>query len=740
MYHRRLRLLAGILGVIMVALLAQAVRLTVVQGERHRATAESRLTQRQWLPTWRGDIVDRSGLVLARDEPRWEVAVSWDAITGQWAEDKAASVARQDLGSAVWQAASPEIRTAAIAARRPPFDDVLEGLWSDVARAAELDRAELDGELNDIRGRVQHMAAVVWDQQRRRHEARFGVDAGPAFVQRPIREQAAAHVIVPDLPDGPAASLEALAAEYPELLSLRYSRHRANPQAGAVVAVDRSTLPGPLRGSGDRAVAVDHTCGQLIGSTRSDVWEEDLARRPFRDEHTGDVDRGGYRPGDVVGGRGIERAHEDTLRGRVGEVIHDRDLGVRKRVEPKPGGKVQLTIDAPLQARIEAALDPSICLTRVQPWHSNPAVAEGTQLPASVVVLDIDTGEILAMASTPNGSDDLAEAEKAALQPWLIRGAQVAAPPGSIVKPLVLAAAVTEGVIGVGDELECRGHHFKDQSGMARCWIYRPRYGLATHGRLGAVEAIARSCNCWFYELGERLGLARLSDWLGRLGLGEPLDIGLTPPWAETPVEVRGTRPSDEDIAELRRKGEATFESVMLGIGQGRTAWTPLHAADAYATLARHGRRIPPTLVKGHRATGTPAGRPLSPAGVAAALEGLEDVVSERWGTGHHLPLPTGAEPIFRVEGVRIAAKTGTAQSPPWQRDVNGDGQVEQGERLAGVEHAWVVFLVGPEGGDFRYAVAVLVEYGGSGGRAAGPIADQVVRALKDTGLLEPSP
>jgi penicillin-binding protein 2 len=740
MYHRRLRLLAGILGVIMVALLVQAVRLTVLQGAAHRATAEARLTRRQWLPTWRGDIVDRAGRVLAQDQPRWEVAVSWDAITGQWAEDKATSQARRDLGSAVWQAASPEVRAAAIAARRGPYDEILERLWQEVGAAGGLDQDELDGTLNAIRSRVQHMAAVVWDQQRRRHEARFGAGEGPAFVPRPIREQAGAHVIVPDLRDGPAASLEIWTADYPELLSLRYARHRAHPQAEAVVEVDLSTLPGPLQGDGVRAVRVDRPGGQLVGKVRSEVWEEDRARRPFRDAGTGEVDRGGYRTDDIVGSSGVERSQEDVLRGDVGEVLHDHDLGVRDRVAPKPGRPVHLTIDTDLQARLEAVLDPSIGLTRVQSWHENAAVAEGTQLPASVVVLEIETGEIVAMASTPTAAGDLPASERAALQPWLVRGAQVVAPPGSIVKPLVLAAAVTEGVVAVEDELVCRGHHFEDQPGMARCWIYRPRYGLATHGRLGAVEALARSCNCWFYELGERMGLARLSDWLGRFGLGEPLDIGLTPSWSDQPVEVRGTRPREEEVADLRRSGEATFESVMLGIGQGRTAWTPLHAADAYATLARHGRCVPPTLVRGHRGAATHQGRPLSPAGVAAALEGLEDVVSESWGTGHHLSLPTGRAPIFGQEGVRIAAKTGTAQAPPWHRDVDGDGMVQPGERLGGVEHAWVVLLVGPEGGDFRYAVAVLVEYGGSGGRAAGPIADQVVRALKETGLLEQSP
>jgi penicillin-binding protein 2 len=127
---------------------------------------------------------------------------------------------------------------------------------------------------------------------------------------------------------------------------------------------------------------------------------------------------------------------------------------------------------------------------------------------------------------------------------------------------------------------------------------------------------------------------------------------------------------------------------------------------------------------------------------VALTLRGLEDVVSQSYGTANHLRLPSGREPIFRLEGVRIAAKTGTAQAPPWRRDANGDGVLADGERTSGLDHAWVVALVGADGGAdggvYRYAIAVLVEYGGSGGRVAGPIADQVVRAVQDTGLLEP--
>ena len=738
MYHRRLRLIAAAVCVVTLALLVQAIRLTLVQGVGHREVAESRLQQRTWLPTWRGAILDRDGTVLVRDEPRWEVRVAFDAITGQWAEDRALRAARRALGREAWSMASPEVRARAIVAARPPWDAILEQLWAEVTAAAHVSREELDLELNDIRGRVQRMAAVVWEQQRRRHEARFGLDGGPDFVPRPIREQAQSHVIVPDLLDAPASGLEAFAAEYPDLVYLSYSRVRGRPEGSHRVDIDLQTLPGPLRRAEIRSVPLPLVADALVGRVRDEVWEEDVARRPFENKASGTIDRGGYRPDDVVGARGVERAFEDHLRGEVGLVVRDRDQGEQRREQPIGGEDVTLTIDASLQARIEAILDPSIGLTRVQAYHANDALPIGTTLPASVVVLEIDSGEILAMASTPAplALSELGSAEVAALQPWLLRAVQVAAPPGSIVKPLVLAAALSEGVIEADSVLTCNGHHFENSPDIARCWIYRPKYGMATHGPLGAVEAVARSCNSWFYELGDRLGARRLADWLGAFGLGEPLDIGLSPEWADAPVEAPGSRPSIEDIEVLERDGEATFESIMLAIGQGRSAWTPLHAADAYATLARNGRRVPPTIVKGYVPSRHPAGRPVSPSVAALAIEGLEDVVTESWGTANHLNLPTGREPVFRVEDVRIAAKTGTAQAPPWKRDVDGNGSIEKGERVTGLDHSWVVGLVGETGGPWRYALAVLVEYGGSGGRVAGPIADQVIRAMQAEGLL----
>jgi penicillin-binding protein 2 len=182
---------------------------------------------------------------------------------------------------------------------------------------------------------------------------------------------------------------------------------------------------------------------------------------------------------------------------------------------------------------------------------------------------------------------------------------------------------------------------------------------------------------------------------------------------------------------------------VSLGIGQGEIAWTPVHAANAYAMLARGGAVRDATLVADDALRTRSARRAdvaVDPAAVGEALAGLRDAVSEPYGTGHHVAHEDGAwEPVFNAEGVTIFGKTGTAEAPPLRlADTNGDGRIDGAdEGIRDLDHAWFVGLVGAEGERRpRYAIAVVVEYGGSGGRTAGPVANQIVRALQAEGYL----
>jgi cell division protein FtsI/penicillin-binding protein 2 len=204
------------------------------------------------------------------------------------------------------------------------------------------------------------------------------------------------------------------------------------------------------------------------------------------------------------------------------------DTGSEERVEPVPGGDVTLAIDAALQARVQAAIDPRVGLTRVQQWHAGwrdgqarkGPLPVGEPLAAAAVVIDIASGDVLAMASTPTPAmaGEMAESARVRRDPFIDRAAGGIYPPGSILKPIVYLAAVKEGVCREDEAFACNGHYFPGQPEVARCWIYRPQYGMATHsqklgGPLGIEQSLARSCNITFYTLAARLGSRRMTAW-----------------------------------------------------------------------------------------------------------------------------------------------------------------------------------------------------------------------------------
>lgn len=738
MFQRRVLVLAACAMIVNILLLFQLLRLAIFEGEQHRGVAEARLKQQDWLPTWRGAILDRQGRELAIDEPAYDVAFAYEAITGSWAEQRAVKAARDSVGRTRWNSLGPEQRESLINLHLETTMGKLDAFWDDVASASGKDAEVLEAARNDVLARVQHMAAVVWEQQRFRHEARFSEEGGgPAFRARPIAEQEAFHVLLPAVTDEEAIVFKSLELERPELIQVRHARKRAYPHERRRVVLDRSMMPRGLQSWQPLTVNVEGVGDHLIGRVRRPVWEEDVLGRPFRDPTTGQVDRGGYLLDDEVGASGAESGWERHLRGIRGSLASRRDVDEEIREAPQPGKDLQLTIDIMLQGRIESVLSPVTGMLAVQPWHGNEGLDDGRELNASVVVLEIETGEILAMVSSPNQAslDSMTGLEQQVRMPWMNRAVEGVYPPGSIIKPLVLAAAVTGQVHDLAGDITCKGHHFPGQSGIARCWIYRAKNGYATHGSLQAEEALARSCNCFFYALGDQLGLDELAQWLRYFGVGRVLDTGLAAQGADGP-EAAGSLPGPEEISRLHRDGESRFESVMLAIGQGRVTWTPLHAANSYAIIARQGRRLPPTIVKGFRSTPPGPDITLDPEVVQAILTGLEDAVTERHGTGSRIRYGTGDfESIFNVDPIRVWGKTGTAQSPPLRSDVDGNGQLEPGEQIEGLHHAW---FVGYAGTDVpRYAIAVLVEHGGSGGRAAGPIANQVVHGLLEEGYFD---
>lgn len=797
-FIRRLLLVLGAVGIGLITLAAQSARLTIVEGERLLSEAEAKLVRETWTPTVRGRIRDRMGRVLAFDRPSFDIAVDYDVITGEWAERQAAAWARRSADD--WSQLDNSQRSALVESLVPAFRDREDRTWALIAQATGMNRTEVDARRLRVRDEVRRLAERVRSIRKERElydyagtlgYTRAELDRRAQQLDRPdlmndadrlryilaeeitveveddiedsvnqaLREEVIAHVIEPAVPDDVGFMLRRAEAErdpqfdrlpmYPGLRVLD-SGDRAYPLDTIDIEIDRSLYPAPLRRDRPQTVTVKGVARHVLGSVRRGIYREDVDRRADAIEGDPELaaratatvgeprDRGRYFAGDIVGSAGIEQTLEDRLRGLRGLRIERLDDANPVVLEPAPGQDLTLTLDIMLQARIQALLEPAAGLTSVQPWHDNSELVEptdplssllmpaGTAMDAAAVVIDIESGDLLALVSTPtlarDGSDLPVNEAKRRYElelhrPHINRAIAFPIPPGSIAKALVLCSAHHAGVLETGERISCTGHLYPDRPDMLRCWIFKHYNGVTHDMDLGhapdAAEALKVSCNVFFYTLGKRLGAEGIAAAYRAFGVGE--DLGLPLPAVDGWL---GPSNRPEAISE----GDA----IQMGIGQGTVAWTPVHAADSFATIARGGLRITPRLLADQTPEATDL--ELDPAVVEAALRGLDLAVNDPRGTAHSIEYNHETRErfdIFDVPGVKVWGKTGTATAPP----LVIDGQV-----VRRGDHSWFVLLCGRERP--QYAVAVVVEYGGSGGRVSGPIANQIVNALVAEGYL----
>lgn len=543
------------------------------------------------------------------------------------------------------------------------------------------------------------------------------------------------------------------------------SGDRAYPFDLYTVTLDRGTFPGPLRTEVPLEVTVNGVACHLIGRLRSEVHKEDPEHRSKRIAEDPDfalrvqapdrdggpsTDRGSYQAGDVLGDSGVEGSCEDDLRGLRGLSTLHVDTGKSEGLPPEPGRDVRLTIDAVLEARVQAAMSPEAGLAVVQPWQGSQGNDEtvapmppGTPLNGAAVVIDCASGEILALVSTPGFTRQQLRDDPGVLfndevnYPLINKAISRPYPPGSIAKAMVLCGAVAHGDYAIGERIACTGHLFPNKKDSFRCWVYREHYGFATHSaRLGhdpdAAEALMVSCNIFYFTLGRRLGSEGIFDTYMKFGLGDRWNLGVG---SEYPGKLGSTNPDPKGAAYLPQ-AVSLDEATMMGIGQGPVAWTPLHAADAYATLARGGVRIQPHLIIDPSRPPKRTETGFDPRAISVALEGLRRSVNEHDGTGNHLLFDQRSEPIFNAPGVDVWGKTGTAQTSPTVVDPDGPEGPEPKRVVRDGDHSWFVVLVGPKGGSPKYSIAVMMEYAGSGGKVSGPIVNQIIHALVAEGYL----
>jgi len=429
------------------------------------------------------------------------------------------------------------------------------------------------------------------------------------------------------------------------------------------------------------------------------------------------IDLAEYAGNSTIGKIGIEAAYEDALRGRNGSreiLVNARGRSVDRMgaievqaglKEGKPGTDLFLTLDLEVQRAAEQAV-----------WNQR----------AAVVALDPNTGDVLALVSRPGFDPNmfargLTRAEFNGLnenpdRPLFNRAVRGVYPPGSTIKPVVALAGLKHGVLNPLDATFCSGgfslpnstHRFRD---------WRPK----GHGRVDLVSAIAQSCDVYFYELATRLGVQRLSDFLGSFGLG-----------ARTGIDIAGEKtglvpsPDWKRGAFKSRRAQVWFpgETVILGIGQGYMTSTPLQLAHMAGIIGLRGASAQPRLVRSLR---DPVTRKVAP--VATKMSTSPDVGDvKNWdlAIAGMFAVTHGGTASRSAAGApySIAGKTGTAQVFSIAQNAKYDeGTISERMR----DHAWFIAFAPVEAP--KIAVAVLVENGRSGSGTAAPIARLVMDA-----------
>jgi penicillin-binding protein 2 len=457
----------------------------------------------------------------------------------------------------------------------------------------------------------------------------------------------------------------------------------------------------------------------LLGYT-SEIDAEGLAKyRPQGYEQLSAEERQklnplGYEPGDIVGATGVEHSWESYLRGQRGwekRVVDargryrtgpetERLLDAPSRQEPLPGRDVRLTVDMELEQSVERAMR---------------AHASG-----AVVVVDVRTGRLLALYSKPDfdpndlaggsGKDRIREAFNKLytdpLRPMLDKTMSGVFHPGSTFKPFSALAALEDKLIPPNEKERCDGYLSFGRR-IFKC--------AHVHGKVDMREAIAESCNVYFFKLAEAVGMDRIARIATEFGLGQKTGIGVNP-------EAAGRIPTRSWYA-LRYKGQFRIGFTLnTSIGQGATTVTPLQLALAYAALANGGTVYSPQLV---RAVETSDGAvvqdfpprvrqkaKVSPENLARVNEALYAVVNEEKGT---------AFPV-RDRTLEVAGKTGTAQTGY----VNPGNDDPKTAWYLSRDHAWFAAYSPAKAPEI--AVIVLVEHGGSGPTVAAPIAMQIIK------------
>jgi len=408
-----------------------------------------------------------------------------------------------------------------------------------------------------------------------------------------------------------------------------------------------------------------------------------------------EASNGKYRPGDVAGKSGLERQYNDMLVGTDGmrRVIVNsvgKEMGRLSQQEAIPGKQIQLTIDYDLQQVAETGLGDK---------------------KGAVIAMDPRTGEVLAFAShpAPDPNDFAIRVSKEEWQrlnedpgkPLLNRVTQAQLAPGSVFKIIMATAMLESKTPPESFTAFCPGYGvFYGQ--MHKCWVY----GKSSHGLVNLHNAIVRSCDVFFYNVGMRMGIDTIAKYSKMLGLGAKTGIDM-------PSEESGLVPSEDWVQRVYHHKWYPGSTISVSIGQGSVMVTPLQVAYVIGGIASGGEFRQPHLLKDAQNVGEKHVE-ISENTVEQVTQGMYGVINEAGGTGNSV----------KLQGIEFCGKSGTAQMMSY----SAASRLGLGK---GKNDGWFVGFA-PRRDPEIVVAAVVEDTSEHGGTAAGPVVRDIVKAYYD--------
>jgi penicillin-binding protein 2 len=699
MYNKRIKIFiifSALLLLVCLARLAQMQLLAVSRVQHEVAELKERRGLTQQLNTLRGKILDRSGRILAVDEPGFWVHIDYELscfLDERVQKGKILKASKKK---------DPETSTSEIKEKIHNRIEEIQQIINICAQLGAVEPSEVQNEIQKINDfiwnrrtfqtwREKFPNSEVFDNYKSKISIPLSVAIADFNEKQPDPDKRVELINKVDIAE--------MNQKWP-LLKLKTDDEIFAAQLEFLNVDGVEILPIVQRSYPYGTVAAQ-TIGWVGPATQQqdrELFENDRLSR--------------YLEGEVCGREdGIEYVCESILRGRRGEKNFDIDKQLVSRTDSRLGQDVVLTLDIELQKRIEKYLTS---------YNHDPNCGPGM----AAVVLDVETGDILALVSLPVYDLNRIRFEYDRLvvdkknKPLINRTINANYPPGSVIKPLILIAGLETGMITADEVIPCPAQPAPEN--WPDCLIYR-RYksGHSLLWENSARNAIKGSCNIYFSRLANRMDPLILQHWLFMFGYGRK---SLSPPDAiaqtkfsrnlrQSPGIISSSVPRSEKLTAEQMPPLRDTEKRYFGIGQWNLRTTPLQVANAMATIARGGVFKNPRLLKEmHHSQDVPL--KISPETLAIVFDGMSAVINETHGTANKQFGPVLH--TFTEQDVKLYGKTGSTEDP---------------------EHAWFAgFAEDSTGG--KLAFAIVVEGGQHGSSDAAPLVRDIIQFCIESGYI----